>query len=191
MPFFEPLPPEPPEPSHHWAPPAWDRAADGVLPATLAVDAVVHRSEQAVIAVDTLKVYPNGFVIDVVILLDPRTAHERLGMMGLRPGARRMPRLGVRFSDGRSAGQGDVGFGGRMNTPKDEDGFPTGIWMQHSGGGGGGGGWRFGAWVYPLPPEGPVEIFVGLPALGLDEASVTVEGAAIREAANRAVVVWE
>jgi hypothetical protein len=78
-----------------------------------------------------------------------------------------------------------------MDLAKDERGFPTDIWMQRTGGGGGPGGWRFGAWVYPLPPDGPVEIFIGLPAAGLDEAGVTVEGALIREAAGRAKVLWE
>jgi hypothetical protein len=42
--------------------------------------------------------------------------------------------------------------------------------------------------VSPLPPEPPVEIFVQLP--GTDELSVTVNGSAMREAAERAKVIW-
>ena len=92
-------------------------------------------------------------------------------------------------TDGAQANQ--ALFGNRMAMTKDEQGIPTGIWMQPTGGGGGPNGWHFGAWVYPLPPEGPLDVFVGLPAAGLDEASVTVEGTLIREAAGRAKVLWE
>jgi hypothetical protein len=47
------------------------------------------------------------------------------------------------------------------------------------------------AWIVPLPPDGPLEIFGGLPAAGLHEASLTVEGALILGAASRAKVLWE
>ena len=74
---------------------------------------------------------------------------------------------------------------------KDENGLPIEPFISFAGGGGGGSqGWRFGVWVYPLPPEGPLEIFVGLPAAGLVEASVTVDGAAVRAAASKSRVVW-
>jgi hypothetical protein len=59
-----------------------------------------------------------------------------------------------------------------------------------AGGGGGMGAFHFGAWVFPLPPDGPLEIFVALPAEGMDEASVTLDGAAVRAAAQLAHVIW-
>jgi hypothetical protein len=74
---------------------------------------------------------------------------------------------------------------------KDDQGLPTEPILRMAGGGGGTGGWRFGVWVFPLPPEGPLEIFVGLPAAGLEEASVTVDGGSVREAAGRATVLWQ
>jgi len=186
--FFEPLPPEQPQRMRRWGPPAWDRPSEGTLPATFAVDALLHRSDAVAVSVDCLKVYPNGFTIDVVILVNPHTAHERVEMM--RGGSRRMPRVGVRFADGRSAGESGAPHGGG-GVSKDDQGFPTEPILRMTGGGGGTGGWRFGVWVFPLPPEGPLDIFVGLPAAGLDEASVTVDGGSVREAASRAKVLWQ
>jgi hypothetical protein len=72
MPFFEPLPPEPERPEHHWTPPRWIRPSEGTLPVNVPVNALVFQSEEAVVAVDHLGVYPNGFTINVVTLTDPR-----------------------------------------------------------------------------------------------------------------------
>jgi hypothetical protein len=73
---------------------------------------------------------------------------------------------------------------------KDAQGLPIEPFVSFAGGGGGGTGWRFVAWVYPLPPDGPLDIFIGLPAAGLEEASVTVDGSELRAAAERAKVIW-
>ena len=79
MSFFEPLPPppEPPEPpERRWSPPAWDRPSEGTLPATLAVDAVLQQDEGIVVAVPHLDVFPNGFCINLLFLLDPHRAQD-------------------------------------------------------------------------------------------------------------------
>jgi hypothetical protein len=154
----------------------------------LIIDTLVHRTEEAAVNFENIKVYPNGFTVNVAILFNPHTAQDRVGMLHMRGGLHRMPRLGIRFSDGRSAGQSVTNM---MAMGKDEQGLPTGIVLRQTGSSGGSNGWHFGVWVYPLPPDGPVEVFIGLPAAGLDEASVTVDGAAIREAASRAKVLWE
>lgn len=185
--FFEPLPP-PQEPSERqWAPPAWDRPSEGTLPATLAVDAVLGREENAVVAIPTLDVYPNGFRINVQILTNPRHAQEIQAMMH-RPRIG-MVRIGVRFADGRVGGRGLAR--GRHDLPKDERGVPTEPFVGFAGGGGGSGGWRFGAWVFPLPPDGPLEIFVALPPPANNEYSTVVDGSDVRAAAQRAKVIWD
>ncbi len=81
MAFFEPLPPEPAPQQRVWAPPLWDRPSEGIIPAVLAVNEVVHRSDNAVVTVDYLNVYPNGFVIQMAVHFDPRRAEENVGMM--------------------------------------------------------------------------------------------------------------
>ena len=190
--FFQPLPPERPPSEHAWAPPVWDRPSEGTLPRLLAINAVVHENDDAVVAIESLAVYPNGFVINVNIQANPRKAEQARQIMS-QPGARRIPRVGVRFADGRSAGEnasdGGPLFAGR-DVEKDSDGFPREVILRMVGGGGGGLGWRFGTWVYPLPPPGPVEVFVSVPQAGLEEGKAVIEGHDIRAAADHARVIW-
>jgi hypothetical protein len=187
MSFFDPLPPEPSPQQNTWGPPIWDRPSDGTLPFPVSIGAVLHQSDDMVVSIDTLDVYPNGFTINLHILLNPHRAQDR-GMRMYLGEPNRWPRVGVRFADGQTGGRGQPHHGG-MDIETDEEGLPTGIYVGFGGGGGGSGGWRFRPWVYPLPPEGPVEIFVGVPA-GRDEESVTVDGSVIRSAAGRSRVIW-
>lgn len=156
------------------------------MPATLAVDAFLGQEENAVVTIPTLDVYPNGFRINIQILINPSQLHEFQAMMH-RP-RMGMVRIGVRFADGRVAGQGPLH--GRADLAKDEEGFPTEPFVGFAGGGGGSGGWRFGAWVFPLPPDGPLEIFVALPPPSNSEYHTVVDGSAVRAAAQRAKVIW-
>jgi hypothetical protein len=156
------------------------------LPATLAVNALVSNGEDAVVVIPSLDVYPNGFRINLVILVNPHRAQDLHQMM--RGGPLHMPRVGVRFADGRVGGRG-VG-NGRFDLPKNEEGVPTEPYVGHAGGGGGSGGWRFGFWVFPLPPDGPLEVFVALPPPASVETSTTIDGSAIRAAAEHARIIW-
>jgi hypothetical protein len=152
----------------------------------LAVNAVLGQEERSVVAIPSLDVYKNGFQINVQILVNPRHAHEiREFMHRPRIG---MVRIGVRFADGRVGGQGLTG--GRNGLEKDEEGIPTQPFVGFAGGGGGSGGWRFGAWVFPLPPDGPMEIFVALPDPANSEYSTVVDGSAVRAAAEDAKILW-
>jgi hypothetical protein len=56
--------------------------------------------------------------------------------------------------------------------------------------GGGTGGWRFGFWVFPLPPDGPLEVFFQLPTDEPVETKVILDGGQIRAASTQARVVW-
>ena len=188
MSFFEPLPPppEPPEPpERRWSPPAWDRPSEGTLPATLAVDAVLQQDEGIVVAVPHLDVFPNGFRINLLFLLDPHRAQD---LRALHRGPTTMPRVGVRFADGRVGGQNSPP--GMFNLSKDAEGFPTQPHVGFAGAGGGGSGWTLSVWVYPLPPDGPLEIHVALPAPATQELSTVLDGSAVRAAAERARIIW-
>lgn len=203
--FFEPAPPPREPPQRHWSAPAWDRPSEGTVPWLLPVNAVVHRSEDAVVWVESIAVYPNGFLVNVRLLVDPHRSPMELRGPMMRRGAR-APRVGVRFADGRTAGQ-EAGMAGgwigatptsvgigpapQQGPAKDVNGFPTTPIARPVGGGGGSHGWRFGVWVYPLPPEGPLEVFVSMPVVGLDEGKIEVDGGEVRAAAARAIIVWE
>jgi hypothetical protein len=191
--FFEPTPPPQPDPGRReWAAPAWDRPSEGTVPWLLPVNAIVHQNDDAVVRVESLAVYPNGFVVNVAAHANPHRSQQEI-IATIHQAGVRTPRVGIRFSDGRVAGrEGELGLPGLgKGQPKDADGFPTEPIVRPTGGGGGGHTWRHGVWVYPLPPEGPLEIYVSLPAAGLEEGMVLVDGAEIRAAAERARVVWE
>lgn len=186
MSFFEPLPPAPEPSEHRWSPPAWDRPSEGTLPATLAVDALLSEGEDAVWVIPTLDVFPNGFRVNVALLLNPHRQEDIQAR--IHRGPMGMMQIGVRFADGRVGGQGMRG--GPLGVPKDAEGLPTEPFVGFSGGGGGPGGWRFSAWVFPLPPDGPLQIFVAPPSPATGEFSAVVDGSAVRAAAERARVIW-
>lgn len=192
MSFFEPMPPPPPPSAREWAPPLWDRPSEGVLPAVIPVNALLHRGDAVAIELDVLRVYPNGFTINLFILMNPHQGQESIGrlMRGGDP-MQRFPRIGLRFADGRTVGRGaNEPMFGPGDVAKDDQGIPTEPVMRMTGGGGGSNGFHFGVWVFPLPPEGPVEIFVALPGADVNEVKTTVDGAQIRAAAEQAQTIW-
>jgi len=193
MSFFEPLPPPPPKSVGQWSAPLWDRPSEGTLPAVLPVGEVVHRSDDAVVELEHLRVYPNGFTVNLLILMNPHLGPRRMelamfGGAGLDPG-QRFPRIGVRFADGRTAGR-EATFRGHLDVAKDDRGIPTEPILTISGGGGGSHGYHLSVWVFPLPPDGPLEVYVSLPAAGGSESKVVLDGGVVRAAAEQARVIW-
>jgi hypothetical protein len=168
-----------------WGAPIWDRPSEGTIPAVLAVDALMFQNDVIAVAIDRLEVYPNGFMINLLLRVDPRKVRDVIDL--LRPmGANRWPRVEVRFADGRTAQPGAAVTG----LAKNEHGVPLDPFMSTGSGGGAPGGWRAWAWVFPLPPDGPLEILVALEVAGMDESSITIDGTAIRAAGERAKVIW-
>jgi hypothetical protein len=186
VPFFEPRPPVDEPARAPWRPPLWDRPSEGTLGALLPVGEIVARGDAVVASIDHLRVYPNGFGIDLLILRNPDVAQREDPHLRMRPG--NWPRIGVRFADGRTAGR-EAGFGARsFDMRKDPAGVPTSLVMHPMGGGGGGAEYHMRVWVFPLPPDGPMDIYVQIGAL--PEGHVTIDGARVREAAGRAHVIW-
>ena len=148
----------------------------------------MFQNDVIAVAIDRLEVYPNGFMIYLLMRVDPRKLRDMMEM--LRPlGANRWPRVEVRFADGRTAEPGP-GFGSIPDLAEDEQGVPIDPFMSIGSRGGAPGGWRASAWIFPLPPDGPLEIFVALEVTGMDESSITIDGTAIRAAGERAKVIW-
>lgn len=169
-------------PTREWFAPIWDRPSEGTVPVVLPVDALVLQNDGIVVAMQHLEVYPNGFTINLVMRVNPRKVQAVFEM--LRPlGPHRWPNVSVRFADGRASSP-------IAELPKDEHGVPTEPIVTTMGAGGGPGGWRASAWVFPLPPAGPVEILVSLESVGLGESRVTLDGSDIRVAAQRATEIW-
>jgi hypothetical protein len=97
------------------------------------------------------------------------------------------PRVGIRFSDGRSAGAEPQSI---FDVAKDQDGVPTEPVIVSGGYSGGGGRFRFEHWVFPLPTPGPLEVFAEWTVAGIQESSVVISGDDVREAAQHAIVLW-
>ncbi len=220
MPFFEPeLSPAsevPEETERVWIPPRWDRPSEGVLPSVIGVSKLFGRTDTVALALDHLRVYPNGFQLALLALTSPRLP---LGLQfggfatfslisastaapdapnrptpppvrrpPFRPGLMEMaPRIGIRFSNGQSAGTGSRSL---ADLPKDDEGIPTEPVILGGGMNGGGGRYRFEQWVFPLPTPGPLEVFAEWSYAGLEEISIVVDGDEVRAAAEHATVLW-
>ncbi len=169
-----------------WVAPLWDRPSEGTIPAVVSVNALVFESDVVALAIDHIDVYPNGFTINFVRRVNPRRAREALAMLSAA-GAEWLPEVTVRFPDGRTVKRG------HFVVVKDQDGIPTEPIQTVTGRGGlgGPGGWQAWAWVFPLPPDGPLEVLVALPVIGLSSPqSVTIDGSAVRAAAEMAKIIW-
>lgn len=191
MSFFDsiPQPPAPPEPVLQVRP-AWMRP-DEVIPGSVPAELLLIRTEQVGVAVGSVRAYPNGFEFTLHTRLrtedetgprvgDPLEWHGRLGAQ--EPGE--VLRLGIMYADGRRASTTSGHW-----RPDDED-DPERLMLQQNGGGGSARYWDGDFWVYPLPPEGPVTFVASWLKYGVEETRARLDGAAIREAARRATVLW-
>ncbi len=94
--------------------------------------------------------------------------------------------LGVEYADGRTATNfQSPGFRGM---PADDD--PYQPLLSPMGGGGGGRSFDQPFWLTPLPPAGPLVVVCAWSAFDIPESRTVLDGAAIVEAASRAVVLW-
>jgi len=66
--------------------------------------------------------------------------------------------------------------------------------VRVTGGGGTGGGesstMHDGLWLWPLPPEGPLELVLQWPAFGIGESRVIVDGGQLRALAASVKPLW-
>lgn len=197
--FFQPPPPPPPEERVRHRQPAWAGPPHGMLPGIVPLELVLARSELAAVYVSWLGAYPTGFEFDLMTVAAPSEDDDALDPMLF--GARRhhmrrrgtgaaipdaMLRFGVEFADGRRA----TNTGGRAlpGSHAEPDEGP----VLHSGGGGGGGGrWHQEMFLWPLPPPGPLALVCEWPAAGIPLTRHDIDTGRVREAAQRAQVMFE
>lgn len=97
-------------------------------------------------------------------------------------------RYGVGLGDGRKVLMDGPGAGSPFGDP------PDGSLTQSDGSGSGSE--RFyrtedGLWLWPLPPEGPLELVMEWPAQDIPESRVVLDGGRLREAAAGAIRLWD
>jgi hypothetical protein len=150
------------------------------------------RTEQVAVAIGSVRAYPNGFEFilhtrlrhedeDEPVGADPLGRHGRW-RRGQAPGEEL--RLGLMYADGRRTATTAA------HPLGDDDAEAGQLVLLENGGGGDNLRWDGDFWVHPLPPEGPVIFVASWPRHRVAETRVELDGAAIREAAGRAVTLW-
>jgi len=155
-------------------------------------DVMLIRTEQVAVAIGSIRAYPAGFEF----ALHTRLRHpDETGHGGPDPLEPRVPwrgrqvpgdvlRLGLMYADGRRTAT----HAARPLAEDDTD--PGRLVMLECGSRGSPRRWDGDFWVHPLPPPGPVTFVGSWPQYGVAEIRVELDGAAIREAAGRAVTLW-
>jgi hypothetical protein len=189
MSFFDDTPERMPPWSDGPGHPAW-RRPNGVLPGLSPVGLILARTDEMALAVGNVLGYPNGFEFTV----NARLRREQFvwGKSPLDPLASprtgREPelalRLGVLYADGRRARTSSH----RPIPVSAADG--EGLVLREVGTGGTDRQWDGRLWVHPLPPGGTVTFIASWLLYDMTEARVELDSSVIREAAERAVVLW-
>lgn len=176
MAFFDPPQPPAPRPAPQ-PPPVWAGPPANSLPAALATTVVLGRTDDTVIALTGLAVYPTGCDLRLEVRSRRQDIEFPFGFAHHHGRPADGLLVGVLFSDGRKASCPNTGSGmGAQLTPRN--------------GSGGGGAFTQDLWLWPLPPAGAVELFVAWPELGIPESSAVLDGAAVLTAAGQSVELW-
>lgn len=173
---------------------------------TVASQIIVAKTDRVAVVITRIVAYPAGFNLNLAVLASvgnrlpdfmPRAAGNAISL-----GANRSSRgpkqagflLGFRFSDGSSiatrklghpmAGAGTTDDLARMPHPPEP-------FVACTGGGGHDRRQDWTYWVAPLPPPGPLEVFVQWEAAQLPESTTQLDGASILSAANQATKIWD
>lgn len=162
-----------------WTPP------EAELPGNVPINTLhFDRSGHAAVAITAISAYASGFEFFVARRIRPGTpgldedpTPEMLRRMLAGPDPFQ---ISVRFSDGRTA----------MNGRGHGDSEPPGPILQGRGGGGTSHSLLQRWWVWPLPPDGPLEFICQWPAYGIGETRVGIDARLIIEAARRSVRLW-
>lgn len=170
---------EPPRMVEHRRAP-WEELAPNVVPATVALDVLLARTERLAVWVGDAVVGPrSAALVLTVVAKDP--------LDGPRPhGDLRGLRFGVGFADGRRAVADHPPRG--HTRPEGDAQREIALWPR-----GGTGGRRRHEQrhiLWPLPPAGPLTLALAWPQQGIGETTAAVDSALLREAASRVVELW-
>jgi hypothetical protein len=150
------------------------------------ITVLLARTDDVALALEQVSAYPNGFTFNLAIMRSPFRRDDQSQHMHFW--MRNAPRIGLEFADGsRVAGNHMSPLG---EIAKDERGMPVEPYLRTAGGGGGGHHFAMRFWCYPLPPPGPITVYVEWSPVGIPETQTVINADPIREAAERAVVLW-
>jgi hypothetical protein len=190
----------------------WDRPSEALLGASIGASLLLAKTDRLAVVFDNVHVYPNGFTFTLGIVGNPRVARDPMGHgpMGFGPRLHhRGPRIGFEFSDGTRAQIGGppvppsgastqmLVATGHADAPRnpwgvrvDPEGIPLEPVLMMRGGGGGSDRFDQRFWCFPLPPAGPMSIYLEWTDVGIDEHAVAFDANLIRDAVPRVVTIW-
>jgi hypothetical protein len=181
--FFSEIPQPPaPEPVQQHRP-VWMQP-DHVIPGSVPGELLLIRTDDVAVAIGCIRAYPNGFEFTAHVRTRGNAENEpgwndpfdRFGRRSKTPGD--VLQLGLLYSDGRR-GATTRGFGTRGD-----------LVLTPGGSGGSAQRWDGNFWVHPLPPDGPVTFVASWTERGAAETQAELDGAALRTAVARAVILW-
>ena len=163
---------------------AWRRHVppDNEVAGTVAVDAVVSRTDSVAVTLRFLRVHSTGVLLSFV--LQRRSDPDPMTAFPLRPVDTDVL-LGVELADGSTVAV-SPGGGFDATGPRDRQ-APV---LHLNGGGGGGREYEMVYWLTPLPPSGDLVVVVASVPLALPEARVIVTAQALAAARDRCVALW-
>ncbi|WP_258802362.1 hypothetical protein [Pseudarthrobacter sp. NS4] len=207
MTFFQdfPIPAPPPRGrTVRYVPPPWAGAPRYELPAVEHVGQFLHSSPTLVMAIRSANVFSTGCTFDVSWIFrrsdedDERWA--ALNAVFFRGGPRlqdgvisldSMLLFGVQLNDGTKASTGSSAM---QEIPSDPTRRPEAPVLDFRGSGGNGGDEEMAGsgslWLWPLPPAGDLRLLAQWKDFGMEESSIVLDGAHLREAAARMQPFW-
>jgi hypothetical protein len=162
----------------------------------VALELVVARSDNAAVTIDSAMAYPTGLEFTVDIRW--REGYGRVFHRGVQwysePSERgelpdELVRFGIQFPDGSKATTLGTGLSAPIALRPDE--VPEGPVLVRRGGGGSARRWSQTLWLWPLPPEGPLDFVCEWPALGIGLSRVGIDSALIHDAVRRSQTLWD
>lgn len=201
MTFFPPDPeaPEPVESEPTRQP--WWQAPEDELPVLLPVSETLAANEHLALGLFGVAVYSDGveFRLEGRLRRNGMPAREWSELcadfighsaMGAPVDAAGRLRFGLVLGDGEKVLAEGFPFFAGIDDSED----PKVHTLSRINGGGGGGDRSYSStdrlWLWPLPPEGPIEFVMQWPALGVEERRVLLDGSAMRELATRVQRFW-
>jgi hypothetical protein len=138
---------------------------------------VVGQSAQAVIVLVEIRAYAQSCLLELDIAAKTVIDRVARGTLSIR----------VEFADGRSAAMGD-----HVLVPRTQPEAPSFISTEGAGFHVGTGTLRLRdkLWLWPLPPAEPFQLVAEWPDLGIPRSPLTIDGSAVRAAAEGAVPYW-
>jgi hypothetical protein len=175
------------------------RPPEDVVPAVVPLGLDVGTNDEVAMAITHLTVYPTGFGFGFTALTKDDPGVVCADEFEFARGAKEDPvglqfHLGIEFADGRRADSrthwisiNRPAMPNRMHFPSDP---LTEISLRAGGAGAHDRRYSGSAWVWPLPPDGPLTFWVGWPAAGLPSRPTVNDGLMVLDAVGAATTLW-